>query len=420
MEDVPMKIEMVRVETLIPAIYNPRQMTEKQAADLEESIKRFGLCDPIIVNAHPDRLNVVIGGHQRLRIAQKMGMATVPVVFVELQIEKEQELNLRLNKNNGQWDWDALANFEQSVLEDVGFSKEELQKAFDVDVKEDDFDGELGSGEAITKLGDLYRLGEHRLLCGDSTKKEDVARIMDGKKADCVFTDPPYNVDYKYDKYEAIGGGRTQKFKDGGHIFNDDKTPEEFFEFLKNVFACVYEFSTDAAPLYVCHATKTQAQFFDALKINGWHFSQTIIWLKERIILAMGQDYHRVYEPIWFGWKKGNKHYSNHSITTEKEVWDLDRIEIEERLDVWYESRDKSSEYIHPTQKPIRLSGRAIKKSSQIGGLLYEPFGGSGSTMLACEQLQRRCYTMELDPKYCDAIVKRWETLTGKKAEKIQ
>jgi DNA modification methylase len=298
-----------------------------------------------------------------------------------------------------------------------------MQKIFDCDASEDGFDADAEYNqisEATTKPGDLYQLGDHRLLCGDSTSADHMTRLMAGQLADMVFTDPPYNVDYKYAKYEAIHKARKKKFINGGKIFNDNKTPEQFYHFLLDVFTLLYSFSKPSMAFYCCHATKTQDEFRDAYRDAGFHFSQTIIWLKERFILALGQDYHRVYEPILFGWKAGENHYKNKQICKECEVWNLDRISFEEQLDVWFIARDKSADYEHPTQKPVRLPERAIKKNCPMGGLMLEPFGGSGSTMMAALQLGRRCYSMELDPKYCDVIVKRWERYTGLKAVLIK
>jgi DNA modification methylase len=413
----------VNISDLKPAEYNPRRASDKETRDLRESIARFGLVDPIIVNSAENRRNIIIGGHFRVRVAKDLGFAQVPVVFVDIpEIEREKELNLRLNKNLGIWDFDLLANFDKDFLKSVGFSNDEMQKIFNADAVEDGFDAGAeyaGISEAKTKRGDLYQMGEHRLLCGDSTLIDDVNKVMQGELADMVFTDPPYNVDYKYAKYEAIHRGRRRKFMNGGRIFNDKKTPDQFYHFLLDTFSNIYAVSKPEMAIYVCHATKTQDEFFDAFRDAGFHFSQTIIWLKERIILALGQDYHRVYEPIIFGWKEGNQHYKNKSITTEQEVWDLDRISFEERLDVWFINRDKSSDYEHPTQKPVRLPERAIKKNCPLGGVLLEPFCGSGSTLMAAHQLGRRCYGIELDPKYCDVIVRRWERFTGQKGIKI-
>jgi DNA modification methylase len=367
-----LNIIYVDPQELKPSEYNPRASSPKEEKDLKESISQFGLVDPIIVNRCPSRHNVVIGGHFRLRMAKELGFTEVPVVYVDIpDASRERELNLRLNKNSGSWDFDLLSNFDKDLLRDVGFSNDEMQKIFDTTVVEDGFNAEEEYGriaEAETKRGDLYQLGPHRLLCGDSTLIDDVNKVMAGELADMVFTDPPYNVNYQYAKYEAIHKGRRRKFMDGGRIFNDKKTSEEFYHFLLDTFSNIYAVSKPEMSMYVCHATKTQDEFFDAFRGAGFHFSQTIIWLKERIILALGQDYHRVYEPIIFGWKEGQSHYKNKQITTEKEVWDLDRIGFEERLDVWFLARDKSADYEHPTQKPVRLPERAIKKNCPIGG----------------------------------------------------
>jgi DNA modification methylase len=410
-----MEIVNVKIIELKPAEYNPRSFSDQALKDLKESIKRFGIVDPIIVNSAENRKNIVIGGHFRLRAAKELEIHEVPVLYIDIpDLKREQELNLRLNKNLGEWDWSLLANIDENILLDSGFQKVELHERFGVnqETEEDDFDAEA-EYEAITnpvsKLGEVYELGRHRLMCGDSTNPEHVAKLMNGQKANMIFTDPPYNVDYKYAKYTAIHGERKKKFMNGGKIFNDNKSPEEFYEFLLASFKNAFDYTTEDAPIYVCHATKTQEQFFKAFAEAGFHFSQTIIWLKERIILAMGQDYHRIYEPIMFGWKEGRKHYTNKFMTTEKEVWDLDKLTFEERLDVWFQSRDKSSEYEHPTQKPIRLAGRAVRKSCAPGGAVIDLFGGSGSTMMAAEQTERSAYLMELDPAYCDVIRKRYD-----------
>lgn len=413
-----MEIINIKIDELKPAEYNPRKWPKKAVDDLTNSIKEFGLIDPIIVNSAPERKNIVVGGHFRLQIAKNLSYEMVPVVYVNIpDIRKEQELNLRLNKNLGEWDYDLLANFDDRILLDAGFGAEELDEIFQLDVKEDDFDAQSEYDkiqEPITKLGDLYQLGNHRLLCGDSTKREDIEKLFaGGGLADMVFTDPPYNVNYNYAKYVD---GRKMKWK---KIFNDNKTSEQYYQFLLDVFKNVYNFSKDSMSFYVCHATKTQWENWAAFKDAGFHFSQTIIWLKERFILGLGQDWHRIYEPILFGWKEGGVHYKNKNITNLSEFWTLDKNDFEEELDIWYLSRDKAKLYEHPTQKPVRLPERAIKKNCPRDGLVFEPFCGSGSTLIACEQLKRKCYGCELDPKYCDVIVKRWERLTQKKAEKI-
>ena len=419
MQSLEWTTEKRKINELLPFDGNPRQMTESQVADLRKSLEKFNLVEIPAVNLN----NKILAGHQRLKVMQMLGrgdeVIDVRMPSRMLNDDEEREYLLRSNKNVGEWDLDALCNFDEDFLKNIGFSNDEMQKIFDTDVQEDGFDAQAEYDritEADTKRGDLIQLGEHRLLCGDSTLSDDVTRLMAGELADMVFTDPPYNVDYKYAKYEAIHKGRKKRFLNGGKIFNDKKTPQAFYQFLLDMFTLAYIFSKPSMALYVCHATKTQEEFIAAFKGAGFHFSQTIIWLKERLILALGQDYHRIYEPILFGWKEGENHYKNKKICTETEVWNLDRLSFEEQLDVWFIARDKSADYEHPTQKPTRLPERAIKKNCPMGGLLYEPFGGSGSTLMAAEQLGRRCCAIELDPKYCDVIVKRWEVFTNKKA----
>lgn len=399
-------------------------MTEKQATDLRRSVEKFNLVEIPAINTD----NKVIAGHQRLMVLKLLNREEeeidVRVPNRTLTEEEFKEYNLRSNKNLGEWNWDVLANnFDTAMLKDIGFTSEELSGKLTPPNDEDNFDAQAAY-DAITepkaKRGDIYQMGKHKLVCGDSTSREDVARLMADEKADMVFTDPPYGVNYSYAKYAAIHRERKRKFLDNGKIFNDNKDELDQYQFLLDAFRLCYEFTHDHAPIYVCYATKQQTAFFTAFRDAGYLFSQTIIWLKERIILALGQDYHRIYEPIIFGWKAKSKHFANRTIASDKEVWDLDRRTFEERLDVWYITRDKSRDYIHPTQKPIRLCERALKKSSKIGDLLYEPFNGSGSTMMACEQAGRRCYAQELDPRYMDVAIQRWEKATGEKAQKVE
>lgn len=412
-----------KVRDLVPWEFNPRVMTRKQAEDLRRSIEKFNLAEIPAVNTD----NKIIAGHQRLMVLKMLGRGEeeidVRIPSRPLTEEEFKEYNLRSNKNVGDWNWDLLANnFDIAMLKEVGFSTEELSGKLTPPVDEDDFDAQKAYdaiGQAKAQKGEIYQLGAHRLMCGDSTRRDDVLRLMGDLKADLVFTDPPYNVNYSYAKYEGIDKARKRKFIDHGKIFNDNKSELDFYQFLYDVFRLCYDFSHEHAPIYVCYATKSEIPFRVAYRDSGYHFSQTIIWLKERLILALGQDYHRVYEPIMFGWKEGSKHFANRTISSEKELWDLDRKTFEERLDVWYITRDKSKDYIHPTQKPIRLAERALKKNSKLGDLLYEPFNGSSSTMMACEKTGRRCYAMELDPKYVDVAIERWEKATGQKAVKL-
>jgi len=402
----------VNINELKPAEYNPRKMTEKQERDLTVSIEKFGLIDPIIVNSYEGRGNIVIGGHQRLKIAKKIGYKKVPVIYLDLDEFKEKELNLRLNKNTGEWDFELLKNFEEDFLFDVGFENFEIDKIFKESVLEDDFDVEK-EAEKIkntkVKQGDIYKLGEHRLMCGDSTSEADVAKLMDGKLANMVFTDPPYNVNYSY---------HSNKYH-GQVIFNDNLSESDFYQFLLKSFINIEKFTEKIMAWYIFCGYSTEPTFRKAIDEAGLYFQQQIIWLKEHFVLARGQAYHRAYEPVLFGKKKKGKSYKNKEMKNSSDLLDLDFDSFQDRLDVWYIHRDKTNNYNHPTQKPVRVSERAIKMSSQRNDIVLDLFGGGGASLIACEQLHRRCRMMELDPVYVEVIIKRYEKFTDKKCKKL-
>ena len=380
------------ISDLIFAEYNPRELTKDQHQDLKDSITRFGLVDPLIVNIHKERKNILVGGHQRLRIAKELGYKSVSCVEVELTPEKEKELNVRLNKNTGQWDWDALANhFDVGELLEWGFSEDELQFT-EPDVQgltDDDDIPEVE--EAITKQGDLWLLGEHRVLCGDATKKEDVEALMGGEKADMVFTDPPYNVDY------GVSKNPRHKIR---QIENDKQTDEEWKLFCHNLFTIIKDYNT--GDIYIWGASGP-----DGMKMRLWltemgcHWSATIIWKKQQLILSPAK-YQRMYEPCFYGWFDKSSFSADRKQT---EVWEFDR---------------PLNSKLHPTMKPVELCLYGINNSSKNNAKIMDLFLGSGSTLIACEKTNRKCYGMEIDPHYCDVIVKRWEEYTGNKAERFE
>ena len=405
-----MQIENVKISTLKPAEYNPREMTEKQAADLTESIKRFGLVDPLIVNRHPGRENVVIGGHQRLKIAQNLGFSEVPAVFLDLDAEKEKELNLRLNLNLGQWDWDALANFDRAFLHDIGFDSAELNIKFGFETKEDE-PPKVEDGPAISKTGDLYVLGEHRLLCGDATSEGDYQKLMTGQIATMVFTDPPYNINYS-----GCGGQRRRN-----KIMNDKMEDSKFKDFLTAFLK--QSIQVTRGGFYVRMASVQLHNLWDAFCKAGGHPQGFIFWIKNHFTLTRS-DYQQQTEPIMFGLDEETARAAE-AAGTEFDAMPIFYGWSEHH---WWGGRKQGNAWIfdkphvskeHPTMKPVALCGRAISNSSKEGQIVLDPFGGSGSTLIAAEQLKRRCFMMELDPKYCDVIVKRWENFTGQKAVKI-
>tara|TARA_Y100000401_G_C8319471_1_gene224431 strand:+ start:738 stop:1823 length:1086 start_codon:yes stop_codon:yes gene_type:complete len=357
-----MQIVEYNSSEIISAEYNPRQLTKEQYSNLKDSLERFGLVDPLIINKNKDRKNILVGGHQRLKIARAIGMDKIPCVEVDLTLDQEKELNVRLNKNVGEWDYDSLANyFDVDDLMDWGFSDDELQ--FYEDEPEQGLidDDEIPEvEEAITKQGDLWILGDHRLLCGDATKKEDVDLLMDGNKADMVFTDPPYGLG-------GYGGRKKMALK------GDDQDVTPFYLSIPNV-----------REIYVW------GRVYNLVDIN-FKPRDIIVWKKNNF--GLGKGYRGQYEVCFY---KGEFNGSD------SDVWEV----------------DKDVNYKHPTQKPTALCERAIKNSKPKN--ILDLFLGSGSTLIACEKTNIKCYGMELDPHYCDVIVKRWEEFTGNKADRVK
>jgi DNA modification methylase len=326
----------------------------------------------------------------------KLGLTEVPVLEAKDLTESQvRAYRLADNKTNefAEWDVDLLAA-ELGELELVDFDMqpygfEDLQK----EIEEDDFDLEKAIEEIdipITKQGDIWLLGRHRLLCGDSTSDSDISKLMDRQEADLVLTDPPYNVNYE--------GGTKEKMK----IKNDNMEDEAFLQFLTDSFDRMYDHSKKGAAIYIFHADSEGYNFRCAFKQAGYQLRQCLVWIKNSMVMGR-QDYQWQHEPILYGWKDGASH-----------AWYSDR---KQTTLVRFDKPTRSSE--HPTMKPIGLCGYFIANSSKEGDLVLDPFGGSGSTLIACEQIGRACYMSELDPKYCDVIIKRFETFTGQKAVRI-
>jgi DNA modification methylase len=446
-----LRVENKKITDLKPAPYNPRldlQPGDPDYEKLKRSIQEFGLVEPIVFN---ERTGYVVGGHQRLKVLQDLGWSEVPVSVVDLDPEKEKALNVALNKIEGDWD-----NFKlKELLEELdtgafdititGFDEEEIEDLMtqfyveeETEVKEDNFDPDKAAEEVqepITKPGDVWLLGRHRLMCGDSTNIDDVLRLMGGKQADMIFTDPPYNVDYE--------GSNGKKIK------NDNMEDSAFYQFLYDAFVAMYTVLKEGGPIYVCHADSEGLNFRKAFKDAGFLMKQCLIWVKNSLVLGR-QDYHWKHEPILYGWKPGAAHawYGGRKQDTVVEE-DVDLVVQKEgdhfvlsfsngiksvmvkvpSYEIVFSGDDSDSttwriekpkkNADHPTMKPIALCARAIQNSSKPGELVLDPFGGSGSTLIACEQTGRTCFTMEFDPVYADVIVKRWEEFTGQKAVRI-
>ena len=399
---------------------NPRIITEEELQKLCDDIEN----DPTFLLQRPPLINKVdnkyycYAGNQRVKACSKLAYKKIKC-FVEQNVAKkvQDERMLKDNLHRGKWDEDKLLDldFELEELKGIGFEDFQLNIfTDDVDIEEDNYQIELPT-EPKSKTGDLYILGKHKLLCGDSSKDEDVTKLMQGEKAQLIFTDPPYNIDYR-----SLSGKSYHSNEyggDGGKIFNDNNSDDDCIQFYTDILTNLYNHSQDNAPIYWWYASRNYPLNHKAFKNTNWLISQTIVWLKENMVLAMGQDYHRCYELCLFGWKKGNKHFVAKGIDNLKDVLALSHEDYRDAMDVWYENRDKTNTYIHPTQKPIRLAERALKKHSLRKFIVLDLFGGSGSTLLGCEQSNRIARLMEIDPKYCDAIVKRYVSFCKDKGE---
>jgi DNA modification methylase len=412
--------EKRKVKDLTPCSYNPRKITDEQKTLLKKSLTKFNVAEIPAINTD----GTIIAGHMRIMASIENGrgdeIIDVRVPNRELTKEEADEYMLASNRITGEWDFLKLAKFNTEMLKSVGFSSFEMDKILLRVAKEDNFDAQKEYEkiqEPETKKGDLYLLGNHRLLCGSSVDEQDFEKLMDGKKGNLIFTDPPYNINYKSPagfSYDSKKFGGT-----GGKILNDNLSDKDCLQFYTDVLKNLFIHTDDSVTIYWWVSSVIQHISQQAFELADWHFSQIIIWLKNSVSMV-SKDYLRTYENCIVGWKNGKAHYIDKRTENYKDVIMLDKETFAEQLDVWYEHRDNTSKYLHPTQKPVRLSERAIKKNSKSGDIVIDAFGGSGSTLIGCSQLDRKCFAMELDPKYCDVIVKRYEKYTGKKAERVK
>lgn len=435
-----MDIKQVNVGSLKASTYNPRKWDQSAIDGLTESIKRFGLVDPLLVNGSKDRKNIVIGGHFRLKVAKDLGFKEVPVIYLDIPDEaKERELNLRLNKNQGDWDYELLAEFDESLLADVGFDSEELDSIFDIDVDEpDSFDLEKELKKLdITKItvqkGDIYQLGESRLMCGDSTIAEDFDKLMNGEQADMCMTDPPYILDYLHAKR---GGKPVTGFgaKKNRRYLETEELPDDFTE------------------LWMANVANHAKPDFSIIVYENWK--------NLRVIWGEMEKYWKVKNMIV--WHLPNRHqnfaskykfFSKHDIAmvgasgtvTLNQDEEPDGLQEEYETALYaisgkpqWESHEKGKKFIptdfiehtaedekHSGQgvifgtKPLPILIPYIKVLTKRGDLVVEPFCGSGSTLMASTKLKRRCFIMEKSPVYAEVALKRWEKLTGEKRVKL-
>jgi DNA modification methylase len=431
-----MEIKVMPIADLIPALYHPRKKAGPGVAvyeKLKQSITEFGYVDPIIWNRTTGNL---VGGHQRLVVLRDLGISEAEVSIVDLPLEKEKALNIALNKISGEWDLPLLKDLIVELeafdmdIELTGFDEDEIDRLLLRDVVEDDFDAAAEADKIktpVTRRGDIYQLGRHRLMCGDSTIPEDMTALMDGHKAAMVFTDPPYNVNYGATMKDNMRK-RVSKENAGRTILNDHfATNEGFYEFLRNAIAAFRPFV--AGDIYICMSSSELHTLQRAFADCGGHFSTFIIWIKNHFTIGRS-NYQRQYEPILYGWFEGSSHYwsgvrnlgdvyGRNKIVLDTDGAPLVRVEscgIES--DIWNFARPVKSKD-HPTMKPIGLCARGIRNSSPPGAMVLDAFCGSGSTLMAAEQVGRECRGMELSEVFCDVIVKRWEQFTGLLATKI-
>ncbi|MCU0155705.1 site-specific DNA-methyltransferase [Bacillus safensis] len=422
-----MNIKTIPVHKINPSPYNPRidlHPGDPEYDALKNSMKKFGYVDPLVWN---ERTGHLVGGHQRFKVLMEGKPSEILVSVVSLNDQDEKALNVALNKISGHWDENKLEKLLTELkdnnfdLETIGFSEEEYEDLLDsvsieneiVVVEEDNFDVQEALNkikEPETKYGDVWRLGRHTLVCGDATKIEDVDRLMSGHKADLVITDPPYNVAVK---------SESKKLKEDGHasILNDSMDDDQFDSFLREVFLNYSRIMSDKAAIYVFHPPTYQMSFEAEMMNAGIEVRTQCIWVKNSPTFGWAQ-YRYMHEPVFYAFKK---RCSPHWYGDRKQatVWKADLTEETHPETVWEVSRGDISKYVHPTQKPLDLINIPISNSSKKGDRVVDFFGGSGSTLMTCEQTDREALLLELDPYFCDVIKKRFTQFTGIEPELV-
>lgn len=416
------------IDDLNPAEYNPRkrlQPGDEEYERLKTSIETFGYVDPIIINAD----GTVIGGHQRLFVLRDLGYSEADVAVVDLSKADEKALNIALNKISGEWDEEKLAEIfaeldaEGYDLSLTGFGEDELSGLLSVtdadfvDMEKADENVPEPADEPYSRPGDIWHLGNHRLACGDSTDRATYDRLLAGESVQLVVTDPPYNVDYE---------------GSAGKIMNDSMDSASFRAFLNDMYSAVADVSDPGAGAYIFHADSEGVAFREEFERAGFLLKQCLIWVKNSFVLGR-QDYQWRHEPILYGWKDGAAHYftDKRNIATvidesgRPDPGNMSREDLEELVSILYDAvEDEPTSIIycdkplrnaeHPTMKPTKLIAKLIENSSKAGWIVLDPFGGSGSTLIAAEATGRKARLIELDPKFCDVIVKRYASVTGK------
>jgi len=391
---------------------------------LTESIKRFGLVDPLIVNSAPKRTNFIIGGHFRFKVAKDLGIKKVPVVFLDIpDIEKEKELNLRLNRNTGDWDFELLKSFDIEMLLDIGFDETDLSDIWDehLFVEDDEFDVE----EEISKIkvpevrpGDIYRLDPHVLGCGDATDPSFISKLVGKSRPDMVYIDPPYNISLDYNS------GIGTKGKYGGFYTRDNKTDEEYRDFLTKAISSVLKVVKVDAHIF-CYCDQSYIGMLqDIYKELGIDNKRVCLWIKGPSNPTPQIAFSKSYEPCLYG-TVGSPYLSssmkNLSELLNKEIDSGNRTidDILDILDIWLVKRLNTKDYVHPTEKPPTLHEKPIRRCTRVGDTVLDTFSGSGSSLVACHELKRKCIISDIEPIFCDLIIRRYKNLTGEKVYRV-
>jgi len=419
-----LKIVQVPIDQLKHYENNPRVWTDQATEQLKQSIRKYGLIDPAICNSAKGRENIILGGNFRVHVAKELGFTTVPVVYVNIgDREKEAELSLRLNQNTGDWDFNLLKSFDIKMLLDVGFDDVDLSHIWDdaLETEDDGFNVEKELAKIKTpntKMGNLYKLGQHKLLCGDSTDLESVKRVTKKTSISMIYCDSPYNISLDYSK----GVGTNGKY--GGQE-KDNKTDEEFRNFLKaTIINALAVANKDVHVFYWCdeiYIGLIQGLYQEIGLAN----KRVCLWIKNNMSPTPQIAFNKAYEPCVYG-TRGKPALSptvkNLNEIMNKEVGTGNRTidDIGDLFNIWLVKRLPTSEYEHPTSKPPTLHEKALRRCTKPGDTVLDLFGGSGSTMIACEQLKRKCLLVEKDPIFCDLIINRFERLTGIKAKLLK
>lgn len=414
-----------KLSGLIKNGYNPRSLSENERRDLEKSVKEFGTVVPIVLNIG-SRANVIIGGEQRIKVYADLGIEDVECMVPsrELSLEEERELNLRLNKNTGSWNEELLKEFDMDVLLDVGFGDEELQNLFDdVDVVDDDFNLDKALKDTIVpkvKSGEIWELGKHKLLVGDSIDKEAVERLMNGELADIVYCDGPYNIGLSYSR----GIGNKGQYQGSYSSKDDSKKDSDYMDFLdKSMEVAKGVAKKDAHFFYWCDSSYIGMvqSLYAKHKVNA---RRVCLWLKNNQNPTHKIAFNKVYEPCVYG--TIGKPYLNNGLNNINEILNQEvttgnqvHDEIFDMIDIWIEKRDSAQSYQHPTQKPVTLNEKPFKRCSAPLHIIYSGFAGSGSDLIAAEEMNRVWRGVEIDLIFATIVIDRWEKFTNLKAKKI-